>query len=243
MEHIHELLGYERIKIIQKDEMFSFSLDSMLLADFVKVNEKTKRIVDLGCGNAPIPLFLTLKTDAKIYGIELQEEVYEMAKKSVSLNGFDRQITILNADIKNIYKTIGNDSFDIVISNPPFFKYQETSNINKNEYLTIARHEVKITLEEIIKEAKKLLKDGASLYMVHRTSRLSELLFLLRSENMGLKKIRFIYTKKDSSESLMFLLEAKKNRKDDVKVEAPLYVYDGSEYTSEVLKIFNFKKE
>lgn len=243
MEHIHELLGYERIKIIQKDEMFSFSLDSMLLADFVKVNEKTKRIVDLGCGNAPIPLFLTLKTDAKIYGIELQEEVYEMAKKSVSLNGFDRQITILNADIKNIYKTIGNDSFDIVISNPPFFKYQETSNINKNEYLTIARHEVKITLEEIIKEAKKLLKDGASLYMVHRTSRLSELLFLLRSENMGLEKIRFIYTKKDSSESLMFLLEAKKNRKDDVKVEAPLYVYDGSEYTSEVLKIFNFKKE
>ena len=99
MEKIHELLGYENIKIYQNDDMFSFSLDSTLLADFIQT-KNVKRIVDLCTGNAPIPLFLTLKTDAKIYGVELQEEVYKLAVKSVEINNFGEQITILNRDLK-----------------------------------------------------------------------------------------------------------------------------------------------
>ena len=133
MELIHELLGYKHIKIIQGEEKFRFSLDSTLLANFVKIKKHTKKIIDLGTGNAPIPLFLTLKTDANITGVEIQKEVYELAKKSVEINNFQNQIEIINADIKDIYKVVGANQFDIVISNPPYFKYTPTSNINKND--------------------------------------------------------------------------------------------------------------
>ena len=135
-EKIHELLGYENIKIIQKDDVFSFSLDSMLLANFIDAN-KAQKIIDLGTGNAPIPLFLTLKTDAKIYGIEIQEEPFDLAQRSVELNHLENQITIIKDDLKGIYKKLGANTFDIVCSNPPYFKVSDTSIINKNDTIVI----------------------------------------------------------------------------------------------------------
>ena len=107
MKQVHELLGYQNIKIIQDTEMFSFSVDSMLLADFIKTSYKTKKIVDLCCGNAPIPLFLTLKTKALITGVELQKEVYELAQESLNINGFQEQITIINDDLNKIKEHYG----------------------------------------------------------------------------------------------------------------------------------------
>lgn len=244
MELIHELLGYENIKIIQNEEMFSFSLDSMLLANFVDTNKKIKRIIDLGCGNGPIPLFLTLKTKAKIIGVEIQKDVANMAKRSVELNHFEDQIEIINADLKNIYKNNFANSFDIVTSNPPYFKYLETSNINKNEYLTIARHEVKTTLDDIVIEATKLLVDGGSFYLVHRSERLSDIIVSLKQHNFAIKTMQFVYSKKTSKEALLVLIEAKKNRHEGMKVIQPLYVYDEkNQYTLEVKEIFNFKNK
>lgn len=241
MEEIHELLGYERIKIIQRDDMLRFSLDSMLLADFVEC-KNCKNIIDLGTGNAPIPLFLTLKTNAKIVGVDIQEDVCDVAKRSVSLNNLENQIDIVNNNIKDIYKVVGNNKFDIVTSNPPYFRYQESSITNKNDYLTIARHEVLITIEEIISEAKKLLVDGGYLYLVHRVERLSDILVCLKNENFGLKKLRFIHTKESDEEALLVLICARMNKKADVKVVKPLYIYDeNKEYTEEVKRIFNFK--
>ena len=183
MELIHELLGYKNIKIIQDSEMFNFSTDSMQLAYFVSCSPKTSKIIDLGCGNAPIPLFLTMKTKAHIIGVDIQKEICDMAMRSVKLNHFEDQIEIINADIKDIYKTVGTNCFDIVTCNPPYFKYLETSNINKNDYLTIARHEVKITLEDIISESKKLLTEKGSLYLVHRVDRFPEIINLLSKYN------------------------------------------------------------
>jgi tRNA1(Val) A37 N6-methylase TrmN6 len=241
METIHELLGYEKIKIVQNGEMFCFSMDSMLLADFVRPKPSVKMIVDLGCGNAPIPLFLTLKTKAKIIGVELQEEVFKLAVRSVELNHFEDQISLVQGNIKDIHQTIGANRFDIVTSNPPYFRYLPSSNLNKNEYLTIARHEVEITLEEIIHEANRLLTDGGVLYMVHRCERLAEVVNLLEKYHFGLKTIRFIYPKTSSVQALLFLLAAKSNRKHDTVIEKPLYVYgDGNQYTDEVRAIFNF---
>ena len=243
MEMIHELLGYEHIKIVQREDMFSFSLDSMLLADYIQCKNETKMIIDLGCGNAPIPLFLTLKSNAKIIGIELQKDVFELAQRSVELNKMENQITIINDNLKDIYKKVGANKFDIVASNPPYFKYVPTSNINKNDFLTIARHEVEITLEEIIIEAKKLLIDGGSLYMVHRCERLTEIIDTVKKHNFGLRRMRFIYPKENSEKALLFLFEARQNKKPDVIIEKPLYVYKTSnEYTDEVKAIFNFKK-
>ena len=237
---MHELLGYENIKIIQNEEMFSFSLDSMLLANFIDTNG-AKRIIDLGTGNGPIPLFLTLKTKACIIGVEIQEEVAELAKRSVELNHFNNQIEIINDDLKGIYKKVGANSFDIVSCNPPYFPYQEDSMINKNDYLTIARHEVKAKLVDIVDEAKKLLVDGGRFYMVHRVNRLTEVMRTLEDNRFGLKKIQMIYPKVDS-DAMMFLVEARKNKPSDLKIIEPLYVYDNDKYTKEVLEIFNFKK-
>lgn len=242
MALIHELLGYKHIKIYQDEDMFRFSLDSTLLADFVNIKKTTKAIIDLGTGNGPIPLFLTLKTKASIKGIEIQEDVFNLAVKSVNANNLDSQIEILNLDIKNVYKIVGANKFDIVTSNPPYFKYLPTSNINKNDYLTIARHEVLITLEEIIIEAKKLLVDGGSLYIVHRAQRLGEIISYFNTHNFGLKRLRFVYSKTDSENALLVLVEGRLNKKSDCVVLKPLYIYNNNEYTEEVKNIFNFKK-
>ncbi len=244
MEVIHELLGYKQIKIIQNDEMFCFSIDSMLLANFVNTNYKTKKIIDLGCGNAPIPLFLTLKTKAKIIGVEIQEIVADMAKRSVELNDFTSQIEIINCDLKNIYQKVGANTFDIVTSNPPYFKYQESSHINKNSYLTTARHEVYVTLEDIIQEAKRLLIDGGMFYMVHRSERLSEIIICLKKHGFAIKKMKFVYPKTNAKEALLILIEAKKNGNESMKVEQPLYIYqEDGEYTNEVKQIFHFQEK
>ena len=241
MKQIHELLGYKNIKIIQDTEMFSFSVDSMLLADFIKTSYNTKNIIDLCSGNAPIPLFLTLKTKALITGIEIQKEVYDLAVESVKLNNFENQITIINDDLKEIHRKIGANKFDIVSCNPPYFKYIESSNVNKNDYLTIARHEVKATLEDIIIESKKLLVDGGYLYMVHRCDRFSEICEVFTKNCFQIKTLRFVYSKLNSKEALFVLVEARKNRNPGTKILPPLYIYnENNEYTDEVKEIFNF---
>lgn len=239
-EKIHELLGYENIKIIQKDDVFSFSLDSMLLANFIDAN-KAQKIIDLGTGNAPIPLFLTLKTNAKIYGIEIQEEPFDLAQRSVELNHLENQITIIKDDLKGIYKKLGANTFDIVCSNPPYFKVSDTSIINKNDTLTIARHEVKANVNDIIEEASKLLVDGGKLYIIHRIERMPEIIKLLENKNFGIKRMQLIYPKEDGN-AYMFIIESKKNKKTDLKIIKPLVVHNNGRYTEEVLKIFNFKK-
>ncbi len=239
-EKIHELLGYENIKIIQKDDVFSFSLDSMLLANFIDTS-KAQKIIDLGTGNAPIPLFLTLKTNAKIYGIEIQEEPFDLAQRSVELNHLENQITIIKDDLKGIYKKLGANTFDIVCSNPPYFKVSDTSIINKNDALTIARHEVKANVNDIIEEASKLLVDGGKLYIIHRIERMPEIIKLLGNKNFGIKRMQLIYPKEDGN-AYMFIIESKKNKKTDLKIIKPLVVHNNGRYTDEVLKIFNFKK-
>jgi len=191
-EKIHELLGYENIKIIQDDEMFSFSLDSMMLANFVDT-KGAKNIIDLGTGNGPIPLFLTLKTDAKIIGVEIQDDVADLAKRSVKLNSFEEQITILNQDFKNIYKEVGANKFDIVTSNPPYFK--SNTKVPLDEGKRLARNEQTLFIKDIFIIAKKLLKDCGNIAIVIDTERLVEVLQLMKENSIEPKKIQFVYPK------------------------------------------------
>ena len=242
VEVINDLLGYDGLKIIQRPDMFNFSLDSTLLADFVNPLAKTKKILDLGTGNAPIPLFLSLKTTAKIIGVEIQKEVYEIAKRNIALNQLENQIEIINEDIKGIHKKYENSEFDLITCNPPFFKYKETSNVNNNDYKTIARHEVLITLEEIIIEAKRLLKTKSSLCMVHRTDRIQEIISLLSKHNFAIKRLRFVYPKQGEL-SNMVLIEASNNGSTGLKLMEPLYVHNENGYTDEVKRIFRYGKE
>lgn len=241
-EVINDVLGYDGLKIIQRPDMFNFSLDSTLLADFCKILTKTKKILDLGTGNGPIPLFLSLRTKAKIVGIEIQEEVFDLAKRTIELNNLEDQITILNDDIKGIHKKFENGEFDIVTCNPPFFKYKESSHTNKNDYKTIARHEVLVTLEDIIIESKRLLTTKGSLVMVHRTERLVDIINTLTKHRFQVKRLRFVYPKK-GEESNMVLIDASNNGQPGLKLLEPLYVHEDDHYTEEVLRIFNYGKE
>ena len=245
VEVINDLLGYDGIKIIQNPEMFHFSLDSSLLGDFVTINPQDKRILDIGTGNGPIPLFLSLRTNALIDGIEIQEKLADLAIRSVKLNNLENQITIINDDVRGYHKKVGVSKYDVITCNPPYFKHKEESNINKNDYLTLARHEITLNLDELLDSVKKLLKDNGTFAMVHRTERLLDILEIFRKYSIEPKRIRFVYPKKNSTHSLAVLIEGKKSKKQGgLKILPPLYVHNlNGTYTKEILRIFNYKQE
>lgn len=236
MKVTNYLLGYNNLKIIQDNEMFNFSLDSVLLPNFVTINEKISEILDIGTGNGPIPLILSTKTHAHITGVEIQKEVSIMAKESVEINKLENQITIINDDIKKL--NFENESFDIITCNPPYFEVKNKSKMNKNNYKTIARHEVKINLNEICKISRKVLKNNGILCLVHRPDRLIEILTTMRKYNIEPKKMQIVYPNKEK-EANIILIEGRKNGKKGLKILNPLYIHnkDGS-YTKEINKFF-----
>lgn len=217
--------------------MFAFSLDSVLLPQFVSINKTCKNILDIGTGNAPIPLILTTRTKAHIIGVEIQKEVYDLAIKSVKINKKEDQIELINNDINKIYKDFPNNSFDIITCNPPYFK-TNSSKPNENNYKNIARHETNLTIDDLCKISRRLLKNLGTLNIVHRPERMLDILNKLKQNNLEPKRIKFIYPSKEKDANIM-LIEAKLNGKPGLKIEGPLISHnnDGS-YTEEIKKYF-----
>ena len=238
MKVINYLLGYKNLKIVQDPETFNFSLDSVLLPNFVTLKKSVSKILDIGCGNAPIPLILSTKCDAKITGVEIQKESYKMANESISINNLNDKIEIINGDINEIYQTIETDTFDVITCNPPFFKYLESSNINKNEKKTVARHEIKLNLSQIFLISRKILKNNGVIALVHRPERLVEILIEMKKNNIEPKKLQLVYPKKNMDANIL-LIEGSKNGKPGLKILPPIYTHenDGS-YTKEIQKYF-----
>ena len=235
---LNDLLEYRDYKIYQDTDMFCFSLDSILLANFVTINKNIKNIMDIGCGNAPIPLVLTTKTNANITGVEIQKDVYDLAAKSVKYNKCDNQITVINDDINSLYKKYESDSFDVITCNPPYFKVNEKTKQNISEYKKIARHELTLNLEDICKISRKLLKNNGVLALVHRPDRMIEIFDTMRKNNIEPKKIQFIYPKYNTDCNLI-LVEGTKNGKSGVKILEPLIVHDeDGNYTEDVKRLF-----
>lgn len=238
MEVVHDLLGYSNMKIVQNSEWFSFSLDSVLLARFVTVRLRDKEFLDLGCGNAPIPLILSLRTKAHITGVEIQKEVFELAQKSVKLNQKDDQISLLCCNMLDLKEVFDSDTFDVITMNPPYFKWNQDSIINEDVHKRLARHEIAMTLDQVFPVIVKLLKNHGHFAMVQRTERLIEILELLKKYHLEPKKIQFVYPKEGSFSNL-FLIEASKNGQTGVKLLPPLYIHheDGI-YREEILSLF-----
>lgn len=238
MKVINDLLDYKNMKIVQDEEYFNFSLDSVLLPNFVTLNTRINRILDLGTGNAPIPMILSTRTNVPIYGIEIQKEIYEMAVESIEMNHLENQITIINDDMKNLDKYFEINSFDVIVSNPPYFKLTEESNINDSIQKTIARHEKAITLEELVVIVKKYLNNNGVFALVHRTDRLIEIIEEFKKNNIEPKRIQLIYPK-EGTESNMVLVEGRKNGKPGLKFLPPIIAHneDGS-YTEIVKSMF-----
>ena len=234
----NRLLNFGDNIIYQNDDYFTFSLDSVLLANFVTIKLSDKKIIDFCCGNGPIPMLMSFRTKARIFGVELQKEIYELGCDSINENGMDSQIELFNMDVNSIPYKFDAESMDIVTCNPPYFKYQNDSLVNHNSVKTIARHEIMLKLEDVLKNAKYILKNGGTFAMVHRPDRMIDIFNLMQKYDIEPKRMRLVYPK-ISKEANILLIEGIKNGKSGLKVLSPLYIHneDGG-YVLEIKKMF-----
>lgn len=230
------------LKIIQNETGFCFGIDAVLLSDFAKEMKKKERVVDLCSGNGVVALLLTEKVKGikQIYEVEVQNEVSEMAKRSIKLNNLEEKIMAINEDLNNLKSIFEAGTIDAITVNPPY-KAKGSGIINEADSLKIARHEVLCTIEDIIKESARLLKSGGNFYMVHRPERLVDIFYYMRKYKLEPKRIRFVHPNKDAVSNLV-LIEGIRDGHAFLKFEKPLYVYnvDGS-YTDDIYKIYNIK--
>lgn len=226
-------------RIIQNKDSFCFGMDAVLLSGFARVKQG-ERAVDLGTGTGIIPLLLEAKTEGEHFtGLEIQEEMAKMAGRSVALNHLEDKIEIVTGDIKEASRLFGAASFDVVTSNPP---YMNDSHGLKNPELSkaIARHEVLCTLEDVVREAAKLLKPGGRFYMVHRPHRLIEIISSMTKYKLEPKRLKLVHPFADK-EANMVLLEAVRGGRSMIKVEAPVIVYqEPGVYTDEIYDIYGY---
>ena len=210
------------LKIIQSNDSFKFGIDAVLLSNFVKV-KKNAKVIDFGTGTGIIPTLLSAKIQAsKIYGIEIQGKMAEMANRSVLMNKIEDKVEILNMDIKDASNHFGCDFADVITCNPPYF-VKKGAIKNPSDTKAISRHEVLITLEEIIKQATKVLKYNGNLYMIHRPNRLVDVVFFLKKYQLEPKEIQFINPNINKAPNL-FLIRANKGGHTELKFHKSLYV-------------------
>ena len=237
-------------RIIQNKKKFCFGMDAVLLSGFAWEGEsgydrKKLQIADLGTGTGIIPLLLygrivsEGKTEPVIYGCEIQKEMAQMAQRSAALNGLERNIRILCADLRQASQILGKGCFDVVTSNPPYMRYGGGLT-NPDDSKAISRHEIMCTFGDVAEQAAALLKPGGRFYLVHRPERLAELIKTLGRYNMEPKRLRMVHSFEDSRAS-MVLLESRKGAGQFMKVEKPLIIYKSEGvYTDEILNIYGY---
>ncbi|MDR2834201.1 MAG: tRNA1(Val) (adenine(37)-N6)-methyltransferase [Streptococcaceae bacterium] len=228
----------EDVKIIQNPKVFSYSVDSVLLAHFPNLPKKGL-IVDMCAGNGAVGLFASKYTKAPIVQIEIQELLADMGRRSIELNGLQEQMIMYNLDLKEANTVLKHDSVDLLMVNPPYFKMQEKSQKNPNPHLAIARHEIMATLDDVVKMSSFLLKTNGRLAMVHRPDRLMDILETFKQYKIAPKKIRFVYPKMEKEANMVLIEGIYQGSMDGLKILPPLYVHkeDGS-YTKELEKIY-----
>ncbi|MDU7209301.1 MAG: tRNA1(Val) (adenine(37)-N6)-methyltransferase, partial [Streptococcus sp.] len=211
-ERIDQLFSTD-VKIIQNKDVFSYSIDSVLLSRFPKIPSRGL-IVDLCSGNGAVGLFASTRTKAPIIEVELQERLANMAERSIQLNQLENQVQMINDDLKNLLKHVPRSGVDLILCNPPYFKVSETSKKNLSEHYLLARHEIATNLEEICEVARHALKSNGRLAMVHRPDRFLDIIDTMRQYNLAPKRIQFVYPKigKDAN---MLLIEAIKDGSTD----------------------------
>lgn len=230
-------LQLKGLKLIQDKNGFCFGVDAVLLANFAKV-KKGANVADLGTGTGIIPILIAGKSEAKnIVGVEIQEDVYEMATRSVKLNSLEDRVKIINTDIKTVDKELEINNYHVVTSNPPYMHADGIK--NPNDKKAISRHEVKCNLEDVIKAASRLVMPRGKFFMIHRPTRLVDIITLGRKYRLEPKVIQFVHPKPKKAPNLV-LVESVKDGKPELKILDPLYVYgEDGEYTKELKDIYS----
>ena len=225
--------------IIQDPKRFCFGMDAVLLSGFAQAG-KGSRVLDLGTGTGIIPILMAAKTQAaELFGLEIQAESADMARRSVFLNHLENRITIAEGDIKEAGEKFDAASFDVITCNPPYMISQHGLQ-NPDNPKAIARHEVLCTLEDVVRAAAKLLKPGGKLYLVHRPFRLAEIIVTLHTYHLEPKRMKLVYPFIDH-EPTMVLIEAVRVAKPRMTVDKPLIIYESQgKYTQEIYDIYGY---
>ena len=229
-------LQIDGLKMYQNPEAFCFGTDAVVLSDFACV-EKGERVLDLGTGNGIIPLLLSAKTEAAhITGIEIQEESAALAVKNVAYNSLEEKIDIICGDIRNMGKLFSPGDYQVITTNPPHIK--RGSGLCTEDAKGIARHEIRITLEELLEKAAKILIAKGRFYMVHRPERLAEIITEMKRVKIEPKKIRFVHSSANKK-AILVLIEGRKEERSEMTVMPPLILLDeAGEYTAEAKRIY-----
>lgn len=237
-ERIDQLFSTD-IQIVQNREVFSYSIDSVLLSRFPKLPAKKGLVVDLCSGNGAVGLFASTRTKAQIIQVELQERLADMNRRSILLNGLKDQISVIHDDLSNLPEYDLRSKVDVILCNPPYFKVDETSNLNDSQHYLLARHEIATNLDSICKVAQQVLKSNGRLAMVHRPDRFLDILDTLRRYKLAPKRIQFVYPKA-SKEANMLLIEAIKDGSiDGLHILPPLLVHEeNGDYTPAIREIY-----
>lgn len=236
-------LEFKGLKLIQNKNGFCFGVDAVLLSDFAKGIKKGANVVDIGTGTGIISILLCGKTKLnKIYSLELQEEVAEMASRSVKLNNLEDRMEVININVKDCFNVLEKNKYDAVVTNPPYKKH-DTGAKNLDKRQLISRHEVECNLEDVIKSGSLLLRDLGEFYMVHRAERMADIFVTLRKYKLEPKLVRFVHSKPNEKPNLI-LVKAVKCAKEFLKIEKPLIIYgENGDYTDEIYEIYDKKRK
>lgn len=226
--------GYQ---LIQKPKGFCFGIDAVLLSDFAKV-KKGARVLDLCTGSGVIPILLAAKTEGSHFtGLELQAEYADMATRSVTLNHLEDKLNIVCGDVKDVKKLFSPASFQVVTVNPPYMT-EHHGLTNLYEPKTIARHEVALSLTDVIAAASYVLPENGSFFMIHKPFRLAEIFKVMKEYHIEPKRMRLVHPYVDK-EPTMVLIEGLKGGKERITIEPPLVVYkEKNVYSDEIHEIY-----
>ena len=241
MERI-DLLGRKNYRLIQDTDAFCFGMDAVLLADFVQAGPEDA-VLDLGTGNGVLPLLLDGRDKGGCFtGLEIQPKAAALACRNMVLNGLQEKVRIVCGDLKEASALLGRAAFSIVVTNPPYMN-ENHGLVNPDEAKAVARHELRCTLEDVIRESAAVLQPGGRCFMIHRPRRLTEILTLMSRFGLAPKRLRFVHSFADSPAE-MVLVEGARGGKPWIKTMAPLIVYGaGREYTAEIRRIYFGEEE
>ena len=240
-ERIDQLFSTD-VKIIQNRDVFSYSIDSVLLSRFPKFPSRGL-IVDLCSGNGAVGLFASTQTKADIVAVELQKRLADMGQRSIELNHLTQQVTMINDDLKHLMAHVPRSKVDLILCNPPYFKATETSKKNLSPHYLLARHEITTNLEEICQVSQQALKTKGRLALVHRPDRFLEIMETMKRYKLVPKRIQFVYPKADKEANMLLIEAIKDGSPDGMTFLPPLIVHkDNGDYTDEIHDIY-FGKE
>ncbi len=226
------------LKIIQNPKGFCFGIDAILLSNFARV-KKDATVVDLGTGTGVIPLVIAGKSRAAhVHGLEIQEEVADMAQRSVALNGLEGRVTIHNLDMNQVLSIFPKEVADVVTSNPPYMPVGKALQ-NPGSKKAISRHEITVTLDDVVRTAKELLKIHGQFFMIHRPTRLVDIITTCRKYKLEPKRIQFVHPK-EGKEPTMVMVHCVRGGKPEVRVMEPLFVYqDNGQLTDQIQALYD----